>query len=222
VFFCRTAEKIFVFALVQVIMEFDISDAEVVKKENCYNGFFKMDRYTVRHRLYDGSMSEEFTRELFERGHASAVLLYDPVKDAVVMIEQFRIGALAAGMDPWLYEVVAGINEPGEKPEDVVVRESLEEAGVSVENLRFVTRYLVSPGGTSETLYLYVGTVDSSKAGGVHGLADEHENIRVHVVPFKEALSMADDGRICNATALISIYYLASHRDIFLEQVQVK
>jgi ADP-ribose pyrophosphatase len=203
-------------------MEFNIGDAEVVNRENCYSGFFKIDRYTVRHRLYDGTMSGEFTRELFERGHASAVLLYDPSADAVVMIEQFRIGALAAEMNPWLYEIVAGINEPGEKPEDVVVRESLEEAGVSVDNLRFVSHYLVSPGGTSETIYLYIGIVDSSTAGGIHGLADENENIKVHVIPFSEVLAMADDGRICNATALIAVYYLASHLDIFRKQVKSK
>ena len=196
-------------------MDFDRKDAEVVSRETCYSGFFKMDRYTVRHRLFGGGMSGTFTRELLERGHATAVLLYDPRQDAVIMIEQFRIGALAAGMNPWLFEVVAGVNEEGEKPGDVAVRESQEEAGIAIERLHFVSRYLVSPGGTSETIYLYIGIADSSGAGGVHGLSEENENIRVHVLPFSQVLSMADDGAICNATALVAISYLASHREQF-------
>ncbi len=196
-------------------MKFKKDDVQIVKKENCYDGFFKMDRYTVKHPFFDGGISKEFTREILERGHASAVLLYDPDKDVVVLIEQFRIGALVAGMDPWLYEVVAGINDEGETPEQVVRREVEEEAGMKVDKLRFISRYLVSPGGTSETIYLFIGTVDSTKAKGVHGLKTENEDILVHVVPFNEALAMAEDGRICNATALLAIYYLASHPNLF-------
>ena len=198
--------------------EFGLDDAQIVRRETCYSGFFSLDRLTIRHRLYDGSMSGEFTREIFERGHASAVLLYDPARDSVVLIQQFRIGAMSAGMNPWLYEIVAGINDPGETPEDVVRRESEEEAGLKVDRLHFVSRFLVSPGGTSETISLFIGTVDSSGAGGVHGLASEHENIRVLVKSFDEVMSMAEGGEICNATALVAVYYLASHRDLFRNQ----
>ena len=85
------------------------SDVEIIEKTVCYEGFFRIERYRLKHRLYNGSWSGEIVRELFERGHAAAVLPYDPVRDEVVLIEQFRVGALAAPGGPWLMEIVAGV-----------------------------------------------------------------------------------------------------------------
>ncbi|MFQ5764717.1 MAG: NUDIX domain-containing protein, partial [Rhodospirillales bacterium] len=149
-------------------------------------------------------------------GHVVAVQLYDPVLDQLVLIEQFRPGAYAAlasdwfenDASPWLVECVAGIIEKGEDPEDVARREVLEETGCAVEDLIPVCHYLVSPGGSSESVFIYLGRTDASGAGGVFGLTDEHENIRVFTLPPDEAFRMVDEGRIINAMTIIALEWL--------------
>jgi ADP-ribose pyrophosphatase len=188
-------------------------DIELLDKSERYSGYFRVNRYRLRHRLFAGGWSGVIEREVFERGHAVGVLPYDPAADAVVLIEQFRIGALVAGMDPWLTEVVAGIIEDGEQPEEVAQRETLEEAGLQIQALMPMCRYLVSPGGAAESVFLYCGRVDSRGAGGIHGLAEEHEDIRVDLVPYAQAMRWLADGRITNATGLVALQWLALNRD---------
>lgn len=186
---------------------------EIVQKETCYQGFFRLERYRLRHSLFRGGWSPELTRELLERGHAAAVLLYDPDRDSVVLIEQFRIGALDAPGGPWLLEIVAGIIGGDETAADVARRESAEEAGCRVLDLIPICEYFVSPGGTSERITVYCGRVDAADAGGIHGLAQEGEDIRVHVVPFADALEMLRTGRIDSASPIIALQWLALHRE---------
>lgn len=193
--------------------EFTSDDVEILEKSAPFAGYFRIDRYRLRHRLYAGGWSDDITREVFERGHAAAVIPYDPDADAVVLIEQFRIGALAAGHDPWLVEVVAGIIESGEDPADVVRREATEEAGCTITTLEPIGTVLLSPGGSSETLALYCGRVDSTRVGGVHGRADEGEDIRVLVQPFDQALSLLRSDQIMNANAVIALQWLALNRE---------
>jgi len=187
-------------------------DIEILDKSEQYKGYFRINRYRLRHRLYAGGWSRELQRELFERGHAVGVLPYDPAADSVVLIEQFRIGALVAGMGPWLTEVVAGIIEEGEAPEEVARRETREEAGIEVMDLMPICRYLVSPGGSSESVVLFCGRVDSRGAGGIHGLAAEHEDIKVDVVPYAEAMRRLEEGDFTNAISIIALQWLALHR----------
>ena len=184
---------------------------EIIEKTPLYQGFFQMLRYRIRHQLFAGGWSEPFDRECLERGHAVAVLPYDPVRDQVVMVEQFRVGALDTQQNPWLWEIVAGIIEPGESREDVAHREALEEAGCRINELRYILDFLVSPGGTTETIGLYCGLVDSSGLGGIHGLEHEYEDIRVKVMTRTEALALFDAGKITNATAIIALQWLALH-----------
>ncbi|KAF0138678.1 MAG: ADP-ribose pyrophosphatase, partial [Rhodospirillaceae bacterium] len=174
---------------------------------------FRIDRYRLCHRLYDGGWGSPLKREVFERGHAVAVLLYDPERDVLVLIEQFRIGALAAGWNPWLLEVVAGIIEDGETVEEVARREVREEAGCDVITLERVGRYLVSPGGSTETVELFCGRVDSIHAGGTHGRLEEGEDIRTVVVPAGEALAMLAEGAFSNGAILIVMLWFTLHRD---------
>jgi ADP-ribose pyrophosphatase len=188
-------------------------DIELLEKTEAYQGYFRIVRYRLRHRLFAGGWSGEVRREVFERGHAVGVLPYDPAADAVVLIEQFRIGAFVAHMDPWLTEVVAGIIEEDESPEVVARRETREEAGIEIQDMMPMCRYIVSPGGSSETVRLYCARVDSRGAGGIHGLAEEHEDIRVLVLPFAEAMTRVEDGGIANAVSLIALQWLALHRD---------
>ncbi|RMD61767.1 MAG: NUDIX domain-containing protein [Alphaproteobacteria bacterium] len=192
--------------------EFSDPRVKIIERTSPYRGYFRVDRYRLCHRRFDGGWSGEMSRECFERGHAAAVLPYDPVRDAVVLVEQFRIGAFAAGMDPWLIEIVAGIIEPGESAHEVARREAMEEAGCRVEALIPIAKVLVSPGVMSETVQLFCGRTDSAGLGGYHGVADEHEDIRAFVVPADEALAYLAAGRIVNATALIALQWLALNR----------
>ncbi|UTV27390.1 ADP-ribose diphosphatase [Photobacterium atrarenae] len=187
---------------------FSKADVEVLSTETAYQGFFRMVKYCLRHKLFAGGWSEPLERELFERGHAAALLPYDPATDQVVLLEQFRVGALAADCTPWQLEIVAGIIEPGESAEDVVSREAAEEAGVTVSGLKKITRYLSSSGGCSETLDVFVGRVDSSQAGGIHGLAHEGEDIRVCVVSRQQAYQWVESGKIENAASIIALQWL--------------
>lgn len=188
------------------------NDVEVLEKTTPWKGRFQIDRYKLRHKLHGGGWSEPFIREVFERGHAAAVLPYDPVLDRVVMIEQFRPGAYAAGRHPWLIEVVAGIIDPGETPEAVVRREAWEEAQVTVAELESIATCLVTPGACSESLDIFVGRTDASGAGGVHGLADEHEDIRVFTLSTEEAGALLAARKIENAVAIIALQWLLLNR----------
>ncbi len=188
-------------------------DVELVEKTTPYDGYFRIDVYRLRHQRFGGGWTEVMSRELFERGRATVVLPYDPVCDAVVLIEQFRIGAYAAGLKPWLIEPVAGIVEPGEAPEQVARREALEEAGCEIAELEPIGTVLPSPGGCSEVLHLYCGRVDSAGVGGLHGLAHEHEDIRAFVEPVDAALARLAKGEYHNASTVMTLQWLALNRE---------
>ncbi|HHQ6560267.1 TPA: ADP-ribose diphosphatase [Serratia fonticola] len=192
---------------------FDKNDVEIIARETLYRGFFSLDLYRFRHRLFNGEMSGEVTREVFERGHAAVLLPYDPIRDEVVLVEQLRIPAIDSSASPWLLEMVAGMIETGESVEDVCRREALEEAGVVVGRSKPVLSYLASPGGTSERLSIMVGEVDALTAEGIHGLPEEHEDIRVHVVSREQAYRWVEEGAIDNAASVIALQWLALHHE---------
>lgn len=187
---------------------FNRDDVEVLEKRVGYDGFFKVNSYRLRHRLFAGGWCAPIVRELFERGHAAALLAFDPVRDQVVMVEQFRIGALETSASPWLLELIAGIIEEGEPAAEVARREALEEAGVTLGRIEHALSYLVSPGGTTERIEIFVGEVDASLASGLHGLAHEGEDIRVHVLAREAAYALVQSGRIDNAASIIALQWL--------------
>ncbi len=186
---------------------------ELVEKTTPHDGYFRIERYRVRHQRFGGGWTEVIDREVFDRGRAAVVLPYDPRRDAVVLIEQFRIGAYAAGLAPWLIEPVAGIIEPGETPEDVARREAVEEAGCKITELEPIGTVMSSPGGCSEVLYLYCGRVDSEGVGGIHGLAHEHEDIRAFVEPVDAVLERLARGEYNNASTVMTLQWLALNRE---------
>lgn len=186
-------------------------DVEVIEKKIAYSGYFRIDRYKLRYSLHDGGMSSEVVREIFERGQVAALLMLDPHRDAVVLIEQFRPGPFAAGDPPWLIEIVAGVIEGDEGAEEMARREAREEADCEVSDLFPVMRFFTSPGASTECVTLFCGRVDSSNAGGVHGLDDEGEDIRVMVVSVKEALALLEEGRIVNAKTIVALQWLAAN-----------
>ncbi|WP_421549768.1 ADP-ribose diphosphatase [Kluyvera intermedia] len=187
------------------------NDVEIIARETVYRGFFSLDLYRFRHRLFNGEMSGEVKREIFERGHAAVLLPFDPVRDEVVLVEQVRIAAYDTSETPYLLEMVAGMIEEGETVEDVARREAQEEAGLDVGRVKKCLSYLASPGGTSERLTIMVGEVDATTAEGIHGLAEEHEDIRVHVVSREFAYQCVEDGKIDNAASVIALQWLQLH-----------
>jgi len=190
-------------------------DFDVLEKTVCFQGFFRLERYRLRHRKFNGEWGRPITRELFERGHAAAVLPYDPQTDEVLLIEQFRAGAMSAPSGPWLLEIVAGVIEANETPEQVVARESIEEANCQIGSLIALYDYLVSPGGTTERIALFCGRVDMQmiETGAVYGNHGEDEDIKVHVMPLNEAIRLLNTGRINSASAIIALQWLALNRD---------
>jgi len=188
-------------------------DVLVAAHDTVFDGYLRVDRYRLRHRLHAGGTGAEIAREVLERGHVAAVLPYDAARDRVVLLEQFRIGACAAGWDPWLREAVAGIIEDGEEAEAVARREGLEEAGCRITDLAPIARYLTTPGACTETVRLYCGRIDSEGVGGIHGLAEEGEDIRVHVLDARAAFALLDAGEIRDSKTIIALQWLALHHE---------
>lgn len=189
-----------------------IRQFEIIDKELVYDGFFVMEKYRLKHTLFAGGWSSEFSRELFRRNNCVAVLLYDPDADKIVLIEQFRVGAAANTDMAWLVEIVAGAIDEGETPEQVAYRESKEEAGCDILELKLINRFYTTPGGSSEQISLFYGRVDSSQIGGIHGLEHEDEDILVYTLPFDEAYRMLEEGKIESAIPIIAIQWLALNK----------
>ena len=191
----------------------DRDDVELIEKLAAFSGYFRIDRFRLRFPLYEGGMSREVSREVLERGQVAAVLLVDPDRDAVVLIEQFRPGPYAAGEQPWLIETVAGVIEDTEGAAEMATREAREEADCEITDLLPVMRFFTSPGASTESVTLFCGRVDSSNAGGVHGLDEEGEDIRVMVLSVDAAMTLLADGKIVNAKTIIALQWLASNYD---------
>ncbi len=190
------------------MVTFAHKDYQILDKKRVYQGYFALDEIVVKHRLFNGGWCEPYNREIFERGSAAAVVLFDAKLKKTVLIEQFRPGAMNSSKTPWMVEVVAGIIEPGEKAEDVAVRESEEEANQKINQLVEIGSYFATPGGSSEKITLYCAEVDASDAEGVFGIADENEDIRVFSLTLEEVSQCLDEGVFENATTLIAMQWL--------------
>jgi len=190
--------------------KFGLDDVEIISEVDAYKGFYTLKNYQLRHRLFAGGWGKPVQREVVWRIPAVAVLLYDAAADAVVMIEQFRVGAMQHEQGPWQLEMVAGLIDTDEAPEQVAARECQEEAGVQVapEQMHKVCEYLVSPGGSNETLTIYCAPVDASKVGGIHGLPTEGEDIRVLSISREQAWQWLQNGEITNAATIIAVQWL--------------
>jgi ADP-ribose pyrophosphatase len=190
---------------------FNQQDYEIINCDSLYEGIFRLVRYHIRHRLFNGGWSAELKREVLQRMSAVAVLPYDPDLDQVVLIEQFRPGALGTSHQPWLIEIVAGVYDD-EQPYEVAHREAIEEANCHLEALHPICDYFVSPGGSNEYLHIFCGKVDTRTIGGVHGLEAEHEDIRAFVLPSEEAFEAARSGKIKTSPAMIALQWLQINR----------
>ncbi|MDP8033155.1 ADP-ribose diphosphatase [Pasteurella atlantica] len=192
------------------VLQFNQKDIEILREETVYKGHFELKKVFFRHKLYAGGMSGEVCRELLMKGAASALIAYDPVKDNVVLIEQVRIGAYEpeSKKSPWLLELIAGMIDTDESPEEVAIRESKEEAGLTVENIQHALTVWDSPGGMAEKLHIYLGLVDTTNVGGIYGLEEENEDILVHIVSREIAYQWIEEGKIDNVIAVLGLQWL--------------
>jgi ADP-ribose pyrophosphatase len=188
---------------------------KIIDEAMPFKGFFNVKTYTLQHTLYAGGWSQPIQREVFHRGNCVGILLYDAKLDEVIIIEQFRAGAVLTENqeDAWLLEIVAGAMEDGETAEEVARREALEEAGCEVEEIIKINEFFTSPGGTSECLELFCGRVDASQIGGIHGLDHEDEDIAVSTMKFDEVWNLLQQGRIISAIPIIAIQWLYINRE---------
>ena len=195
--------------------KFTQKDVQIEKEETLYDGFFKMKKVTLKHRLFKGGWSESICREMMVRDDAVCVLLYDPVSDKVLLIEQFRPCAVKHE-SPWLLELVAGMVEPGENDQEVARREALEEAGVEIQRFEFMFKFVPSPGGLVEYLRMYAGEFDASKVDLTQsfGLPEEGEDIRLHLMLAENAIDLLKS-EIDNASTIMGLQWLAlNHNEL--------
>jgi ADP-ribose pyrophosphatase len=190
----------------------------VIEKIIRYQGFFKLPEIKLKHDLFAGGQSPVITRELIDRGQAVAVLPYDPVRDELVLIEQFRIGAAEDKTGPWLIEIISGYTEAGESAEEVVHREACEEAGCKLSDIESMYRCYSSPGGSNEQVQIFFARTDCTDIEGIHGLDEEGEDIKVHVVSSQQAFDWLDNGDIDSVMPIIAIQWFRLNRDRIREK----
>jgi ADP-ribose pyrophosphatase len=187
---------------------FGQEDYRVESKETLFQGFFRITSTVVTHRLFGGGWSAPLKRELFQRGDAVGVLLYDPNNHLIGLVEQFRIGAQRDRFGPWQYEVVAGMIDAGQTASEVALRECHEEAGLAVQELVPICDYLVSAGGTDEKMHLYCGLVDLQDRAGIFGLDTEGEDILLQVWTYDEVMQAQSEGLLNSAAVTIALLWL--------------
>lgn len=185
---------------------------DILNRETLFQGYFRVDRYHLRHEKFDGGWSQPLTREVFHRSkHVAAVLPFDPQQDKVVLIEQFRAGPMALGEHPWLIEIPMGMVDVNESPEQAARREAREETGCEVLDLQPIAEFFSSPGGTDEHIILFAARVTAPANGALHGMPNENEDIRVHVMDASKAIGMLFTNKIRDSQTLVALQWFAMH-----------
>ena len=180
-----------------------------VQEEYNYKNAFKILRTRLQHEQFDGTMSAEMERLVFERGNSVGVLLYDTAQDSVLLIKQFRYPAYMHDGPGWLIEIVAGMQDKGRDAVTVAHSELFEEIGYTIDRLEFLCKFYLSPGGSSEQLSLYLGYVhQAARVSDGGGLASEHEDIQLLNISLVQALAMIERGEICDAKTIIALQQL--------------
>jgi nudix-type nucleoside diphosphatase (YffH/AdpP family) len=189
-------------------------EVTLTARRQAHAGFFGLEVMDLSHRRFDGGMSPLITREIFISGDAVTVLPYDPVRDRVLLIEQFRTGALGRGDPlPWQLEAIAGRIDPGEAPEDAARREAVEEAGLMLGRLEPVAEYYPSPGAMTEYIYSYVALCDlPDGVAGVFGAKEEAEDIKGHLLSFDALMAAVVGGEVANAPLILTALWLQRER----------
>ena len=198
--------------------QFGKADYEILSRENGFRGFLNIDIINVKHKLFRGGWSSTINREVLVREGAVGVLLFDPQRDEIILVRQFRVGLLDKAATPWALELIAGMIEFGEELEEVAFREVKEESNCEVSQLVKICDYYNSPGVSSEKVRLYLGIVDSENMGGIYGLESENEDIEVVVLSYTEAITGLNKGYLANAMSIIALQWLELNKSHILQK----
>ena len=191
------------------------NDVQVIEARKRYAGFFNVEELDLSFRRFDGSMSDPVNRAVFIGVDCAIVLPYDPVRDRVMLVEQFRTGAYLRGdPNPWTVEPIAGRIDPGEGPEEAARREALEEAGITLTDLKCVSAAYPSPGSTTEHFFIYIGIADlPDGSAGVGGKLSEAEDIRSQIMDWEDFDKALNAGEFRLLPLLVAGHWLARNRD---------
>ena len=201
--------------------QFNKFDYEILSRDKGFRGFLKIDKIKVKHKLFRGGWSSTINREILIREGAVGVLLFDPKRDEIILVRQFRVGLLDKTDTPWALELVAGMIEAGEELEEVAVREVMEESNCEMSRLVKICDYYNSPGVTNEKVRLYLGIVSSENMGGFYGLESENEDIEAVVLSYKDAIDGLKRGYLANAMSIIALQWLELNKSDILEKALV-
>ena len=191
---------------------YSASDVTIESREFLFRGFIQVEKVSFRHRLFNQpDYSPVIQRELIHRPEAAGVLLYNDQQQRFALIEQFRVGALNDTDSAWQLEIIAGVLDGDEAPEDCIRRESLEESGCEVQQLQHLFSFYPSAGACSEFFHLYAAEVELPKMGGIFGMPDEGENIQLHLFDYSEVGTLLRNGRLRNAPVIMALQWLVQH-----------
>lgn len=191
------------------------SEYIINNKKKLYEGFFKLHDIEFSHIMHDGKWSQNISREIFSGAHVSTVLPYDPINKKILLLKQFRVGVVSRGVDPLMTEIVAGIIDEGESPEDAARRECLEETGCKVKKLENILSYFPAPGSSESYYHLYLGEIDSFVGEKIFGHKDENEDILVKSYDVSEVKDLLNKKKIINGLTLIALqwFFLQYYKD---------
>lgn len=187
-------------------------DVEIQSQEYAFKGFVQVEKVSLRHRLFNQA---EYTpvihRELIRRKEAAGVLIYNDQQQKFALIEQFRIGAMNDPVSPWQLEIIAGVLDGDESPETCIRRESLEESGCELDQIELVFSFYPSAGACDELFHLYVAQAELPEQGGIFGMPDEGENIKLHIIDYLDLNLLLQSDRLCNAAVIMALQWLKLH-----------
>ena len=188
---------------------------KIINKKNLYSGFFSLNKYEFTHEKHGGTWTDKVEREIFSGAHVSSLLPYDPLKKEIVLLQQFRAGVLSRYDDDYLYEIVAGIIDKDENPEETAKRECLEETGCEVKKILPIQSYFPAPGSSESYYHLFLGEINSFDGERIMGLESENENILVRSFKIEQVSKMLKDKKIINGLTLIALqwFFLEYYKD---------
>ncbi|PJG42651.1 NUDIX hydrolase [Acinetobacter tandoii] len=191
---------------------YNSDEVDILSREYLFRGFIQVEKVSLRHRLFQQSdYTSVIHRELIQRPEAAGVLIYNDQQQKFALIEQFRIGAMDDPDSPWQLEVIAGVLDGDESPESCIRRESLEESGCELQALQHLFSFYPSAGACAELFHLYSAEATLPEQGGIFGVADEGENIQLHILDYADIRSLLTNGRLRNAPVIMALQWLEQH-----------
>ena len=187
-------------------------NVEIQSREYAYKGLIQVEKVSLRHRLFN---QNEYTavihRELIHRHEAAGVLIYNDQQQKFALIEQFRIGAVSDPVSPWQLEIIAGVLDGDESPESCIRRESIEESGCELNQIELLFSFYPSAGACDEIFHLYVAQAELPEEGGIFGMPDEGENIKLHIIEYSALKLLLQSTRLRNAPVIMALQWLQQH-----------